>query len=121
MRRHSAKGAFLLLAVATILVIDSVPRNVAADENANYKLFCARCHGETGRGDGADAATLKAHPRDFTDCTAMTKIADDTMFKAIKEGGDAVGLSADMPAWSSGLEDEDIKGLMKYIRSFCRK
>ncbi len=51
----------------------------------------------------------------------MAKISDDTMFKAIKDGGASVGLSSDMPAWSSGLEDDTIHNLVKYIRGFCHK
>jgi cytochrome c oxidase cbb3-type subunit III len=74
-----------------------------------------------GHGDGADAGTLTAHPRNFTDCAAMGKISDDTMFKAIKDGGAAVGVSSDMPAWGSGLSDDDIRGVMKYVRHFCQK
>lgn len=30
-----------------------------------YKMFCCACHGETGRGDGPAALTIKGQPRDF--------------------------------------------------------
>jgi mono/diheme cytochrome c family protein len=43
------------------------------------------------------------------------------MFKAIKDGGASVGVSGDMPAWGSGLSDDDIHGVMKYIRNFGKK
>lgn len=92
-----------------------------AQEDMTYKIYCSRCHGDGGRGDGADAATLKAHPRDFTDCAAMGKISADTMFKAIKDGGTSVGVSGDMPAWGTGLSDDDIRAVMKYVRHFCPK
>ena len=92
-----------------------------AQEDLTYKIYCSRCHGDAGHGDGADAGTLKAHPRDFTDCAGMAKIPDDTMFKAIKDGGAAVGVSGDMPAWGAGLSDDDIHAVMKYVRHFCQK
>ena len=57
----------------------------------NYEAFCVLCHGETGKGDGPRGAAAKA--RDFTDCAAMSKISDDTMFNVIKNGGASVGLS----------------------------
>jgi len=87
----------------------------------NYTTFCVKCHGDTGKGDGAAAATLKTKPRDFTDCARMSKISDDTLFKVIKEGGAANGLSPDMPAWKDGFEDPDIKDLVAYVRTFCKK
>lgn len=93
----------------------------SAQDDMTYKIYCSRCHGDEGHGDGADGATLKAHPRDFTDCAAMGKISDDTMFKAIKNGGAAAGVSGDMPAWGGGLSDDDIHGVMKYVRHFCQK
>ena len=93
----------------------------AQDASLLYKIYCARCHGFTGHGDGADAGTLKSHPRDFTDCKLMGSISDDTMFKAIKDGGAAVNLPSDMPAWAAGLDDGQIRTLMKYVRGFCNK
>jgi len=86
-----------------------------------YKIYCSRCHGDEGHGDGPDAATLTAHPRNFTDCAAMAKIPNDTLFKAIKDGGAAVGISGEMPSWGTGLSGEDIKGMIKYVRHFCQK
>jgi cytochrome c oxidase cbb3-type subunit 3 len=93
----------------------------AQDASLLYKVYCSRCHGSTGHGDGADAGTVKTHPRDFSDCKLMQTITDDTMFKAIKDGGTAVNLPNDMPSWSAGLSDDQIHMLMKYIRDFCQK
>jgi cytochrome c oxidase cbb3-type subunit III len=93
----------------------------AQDASLLFKVYCARCHGFEGHGDGADAGTLKTRPRDFTDCKLMKTISDDTMFKAIKDGGTAVNLPNDMPSWSAGLSDDQIHTLMTYIRGLCQK
>ncbi len=93
----------------------------AQDASLLYKIYCARCHGFTGHGDGADAGTLKSHPREFTDCKLMGTISDDTMFKAIKDGGTAVNQSNDMPSWAAGLGDNQIHSVITYIRGFCPK
>lgn len=111
---------YLCIAFAVLLSQIGVMQ-AFAQADVDYKIYCARCHGDEGHGNGSDAATLKTHPRDFTDCTTMAKIPDATMFKAIKESGAAVGLSADMPAWGSGLSDDQIYGLIQYIRNLCRK
>ena len=59
-----------------------------ADEAAakgNYTTFCAKCHGDTGKGNGSGAATLATKPRDFTDCARMAKESDD-IFKRSNTG-----------------------------------
>jgi cytochrome c553 len=87
----------------------------------NYTAYCARCHGGNGHGDGPSAVTLKTKPQDYTDCAAMQKISDDTMFKVIKGGGASVGLSNDMPDWSVDLSDGEIHDLVIFLRTFCKK
>lgn len=118
---RSFAGKLFLGLVSAGLLLGLAGGPVSAQVEMTYKIYCSRCHGDTGHGDGADAGTLSTHPQDFADCAAMAKISDDTMFKAIKDGGAAVGLAGDMPAWGSGLSDDDIHGLMKYVRHFCQK
>ena len=110
--------------VITTSLTPVVARTWAADMAAakqNYTTFCVKCHGPAGKGDGPSAATLKTKPRDFTDCSRMAGLTDDTLFKVIKDGGAAGGLSADMPAWSQGFEDNEIHDLVAFVRSFCKK
>jgi mono/diheme cytochrome c family protein len=51
----------------------------------------------------------------------MSKIPDATIVKAIKEGGAAVGLSRDMPAWGGELSDKETNALAAYVGAFCQK
>src|SRR5262249_31841468 len=64
-----------------------------ASARSNFSPFCTPCHGESGTGDGAAGRTLKTHPANFTDCSRMSKEADDKLFRVIKEGGGSTGLS----------------------------
>jgi len=111
------------LSAFAIVVCAYAPVRAAdiAAAKQNYDTFCAKCHGATGKGDGPGAATLSTSPRNFTDCTAMGKISDDTMFNVIKNGGASAGLSKDMQAWSAGFEDGEMHDLVAYIRTFCAK
>ena len=84
-----------------------------------YTALCARCHGESGRGDGPAGALLETKPRDFTDCARMQAISDQELVAVIREGGPARHLSKDMPPWGKALQDQEIADLMAYIRSFC--
>ncbi|MCH7993952.1 MAG: c-type cytochrome [Planctomycetes bacterium] len=47
--------------VATLAEVDAA---LASGETL-YKMFCGACHGATGLGDGAAAATIEGQPRDF--------------------------------------------------------
>ncbi|HYB89893.1 MAG TPA: cytochrome c [Candidatus Binataceae bacterium] len=109
-----------LPAAATLaLVLRAAP--ASADAKATYTDSCADCHGQTGKGDGPSASKLSAKVGDFTDCAKMSKVTDDTIFKVIKEGGPAANLNAAMPPFGDGMSDADIKGLVGYLRSFCKK
>ena len=108
-----------VLALAAVVSI-TVSAGAADDEVLqNYAIYCAKCHGPGGHGDGPNASTLSTKPRDFSDCGTMLKISDRTIFQAIKGGGAAVSLPNDMPPWGQAFEDSEIKQLAAYVRSFC--
>ena len=108
-----------MLVATTLLAV--VPVSRADDAKSNYQTFCAKCHGDGGKGNGSGAATLATKPRDFTDCVRMAKESDEMLFKVIKDGGKANGFSGDMQAWNTAFEDPEIKDLVAYIRTFCKK
>jgi mono/diheme cytochrome c family protein len=97
---------------------DASGQDSAAHE---YTIYCAKCHGEDGRGDGTYAPKLHQKPRDFTNCVVMAPIPDATIVRAIEQGGDGVGLSNEMPGWQGALDDDEIAALARYIRGFCKK
>jgi mono/diheme cytochrome c family protein len=107
--------AFATISVGPAYTQDDIP--VAT----TFQVYCSRCHGDKGQGDGADGATLSPKPRDFTDCAVMSKIPDATIVKAITNGGAAVDLSRDMPAWGEELSGKKINALGAYVRTFCHK
>jgi mono/diheme cytochrome c family protein len=110
----------LLIGVA---LVASAPNSRAdmAEAKTNFTTFCAKCHGEDGKGTGSGAATLATKPRDFADCARMAKESDEMLFKVIKEGGKANGFSGDMAPWNTAFEDPEIKDLVAYIHTFCKK
>jgi cytochrome c553 len=93
----------------------------AADAAQNYHDFCTKCHGDEGKGNGPSAATLNPKPRDYTDCKVMQNKKDDELIKAITEGGESVGMSADMQPWGGTLSAEEIRDLLKLVRGFCKQ
>ena len=113
-------GAIAITTSLTAVAAPTWAADLAAAEQ-HYTTFCIGCHGPLGKGDGPAAAALKARPRNFTDCKRMAGLPDATLFKAIKDGGAANNLSSEMPAWSQGLEDNEIHDLIAFVRSFCKK
>jgi mono/diheme cytochrome c family protein len=84
-----------------------------------FDTRCATCHGPSGKGDGAAAATLNPKPRNYADKAWQTSVTDEQIRKTIVQGGAAVGKSPLMPAGADldatpGLVD----GLVKIIRDF---
>ena len=110
--------AFLGLTGARLATAEDADLSKAHE---NYKSYCVKCHGEEGKGNGPGAAMLNPKPRDFADCANMGKRTDDELFKVISEGGESIGMSADMQPWGGTLNDEDIHQLVKFVRSFCKK
>jgi kynurenine formamidase/mono/diheme cytochrome c family protein len=81
------------------------PANAAITEV--YRDKCAACHGTGGQG----AITLPRLP-DFTDTHFQNSRTDKQMIAAISNGGDA------MPAFKQELEPDQIRLLVRYVRSF---
>jgi mono/diheme cytochrome c family protein len=111
----------LEIALSLLLTVTPILARAEDDTAHEYAIYCAKCHGDGGRGDGVYATKLHQRPRDFTDCAVMAKIPDATIVKVIEEGGAAVGLSNEMPDWQGALDDDEIAALAKYIRGFCAK
>ena len=80
-------------------------------------MRCSACHGDSGKGDGPAAFALNPKPRNYTDCGVMSKKSDAELFKVIKEGGPAVGLSPLMAPFGSQLNDKEVWDVVAFIRS----
>jgi mono/diheme cytochrome c family protein len=99
----------------------SAPADAASDHVVNvYNTYCVQCHGVKRNGTGINVPALSVKPRDHTDAKGMADLPDTEIFTAIKEGGLAVNKSALMPAWGSVLTDEEVTGLVHYLREVCK-
>jgi len=84
-----------------------------------YATYCATCHGDKGKGDGAAAKSLPAKPADHTNGAVMNQLNDKFLTELITKGGGAVGKSSFMPAWSGALNEKQIRDLVVFIRSLA--
>lgn len=108
-------GMKKLLTLTVALMAAGALTAQAADAKATYEKDCAKCHGADGKGETKMGKKLGA--KDYTDPKVQAELKDEDAAKAIKEGyKDKEGKQLMKPA--EGLSDEEVKGLVKYMRSF---
>ena len=99
-------GAVTLAALLALGITTSA--RAQDDAAALYKSKCAACHGADGKGDTPVGKKLGVKNFHDPDCAKLT---DADFFKVTKEG------KGKMPAYDKKLTDDQIKALVKYIRS----
>ena len=90
---------------------------IAQDAKAVYAKECAKCHGDSGAGDGAMGSKLKDKPSDWTKGAGLTGLDDAKLAESIKKGGAAIGKSRAMPAYPK-LSDAEVTALVAHVKSF---
>jgi cytochrome c553 len=104
----------LVLAIAAAVALP-VAATYAGDAKSLYEKECTKCHGPDGKGDTKMGKKLGA--KDYSDAKVQDALKDDAAVKAIKEGlKDKEGKVLMKPI--EGASDEDIKGLVAYMRTF---
>lgn len=78
-----------------------------------YPENCAQCHGETGRGDGPEAARHFPAPADLTNAKRISAATDGEIFYQISEG------RRPMPAFKTRMTEEQRWQLVLLVRSFA--
>ena len=103
------------------LALFTAPVVVAAESGEDlYKTYCWQCHVMQADGMGINIPDMSVQPRDHTDSKEMTARSDEELFKAIKDGGQAIDKSALMPPWGGVMSDEGIQSVVRYLRELCR-
>lgn len=84
-----------------------------------YEYYCALCHGKQGDADGFNATNLKTPPTRHTDPVLMGTLSDAQVQRIIKEGGQVLGRSPQMPPWGGVLKSQEIADLTAFIRTLA--
>ena len=104
-----------LIVITALLSVFAVASASAADGKELYEKDCGKCHGADGKGQTKMGQKLGA--KDYTDAKVQDAVKDEDMAKAVKEGfKDKEGKVLMKP--TEGLSDDDIKAVVKYMRSF---
>ena len=84
-----------------------------------YRAWCQTCHGADGRGVPSAMVRLEVPPANLADCRTSTPEPEERWIKVVTDGGASVGLSMDMPAFGEGASREQIRDIVRYVRSLC--
>src|SRR5436190_19457875 len=107
--RWLAAGAMAVWVCAVAVAsFASAASDAAARGAVTYRVYCNRCHGPGGKGDGKLGATLKQKPADLT--TIALRNGGQFDSEAVRrkiDGREAPPehTDTDMPAWGVSLQD----------------
>jgi mono/diheme cytochrome c family protein len=90
--------------------LQSSPAALAA-ARVIYLDKCVQCHGETGKGDGPDAAMYYPSPASLIDAKHMSGATDGELFYEISQG------RKPMPSFKNRLTEEQRWRLVLFVRS----
>jgi cytochrome c oxidase cbb3-type subunit III len=108
--------------LAALIAFTCSSARAAGDVAAGAKIFaakCARCHGQTAKGDGPDLIKLQSavSPDDWTDKESNQELSNQFIVAMITKGGRANGKSRIMPAFGDKLNYQQVLDLLAFIRS----
>lgn len=83
-----------------------------------YMAKCAACHGRTGEGDGPLTELLSMKAKNHTNSVEMDKQPNSYLTEVITYGTPGKTL---MPGWKGILSEEEIEGVVSYIRLLSKK
>lgn len=113
MRIHLLVLSMVALSVGCIQPsVESKPQLSAEDL---FRLHCSTCHGD-GSGNGHVAATLKTRPRNLKHQDWQASVSNEHILNVIRDGGQAVKLSSEMPAFKDKLTVREMDALLIYLR-----
>jgi mono/diheme cytochrome c family protein len=112
--------AFIFIALVSFMLSGGVEADASGGKEL-YSFYCAQCHGDTGKGDGANVTKdMPVTPRNFSNAAEMNKLSDTDLRNVIMDGGPALSKSALMPPWSQTLTEGEVGELIKHIRGICK-
>jgi mono/diheme cytochrome c family protein len=116
-KRAFTMTAFALVAGLSASVALAQGKGDAAAGKATFEKECAKCHGNTGAGDGPQGPKLKPPPSNWSAGSGGLKGMDDQkIFDSIHKGGKAVGKAAAMPAYPR-LSDAEVWNVVAYVKT----
>ena len=115
-------GLVAISAVLGVAALTAPTNGLAASAEENFQWYCAQCHGPEGAGNGVNSTVkeLPVGPMNLSKSKEIKKFSDDQIIKTVTHGGPANQLESLMPPWGNTLTKDEIKALMRYVRTLCK-
>jgi cytochrome c6 len=112
MNHRTLQSGFAAFLLAALVLVVAAPSH-AQDAPALYKAKCVACHSDDGSGSGPTGKQLGA--KDLR--------SDDVQKQTDAQLSDSItnGMGKKMPAYKGKLTDDQIKGLVAYLRDLAKK
>lgn len=94
----------------------SSPQEILEQGAEIFQAECANCHGESGRGDGPEAASLASKPKNLTDPEYVSQKSTADFFQAASQG-----IGESMPAFAGQLSEDQRWAVATFLRSLTFK
>ena len=104
---------------AAVLVVAMALQLGADTGQVLYRSWCSSCHGEDGRGVSRSSVRLEVPTADLASCAVSSAEPEDLWVAIVRDGGESVGLSIDMPSFGEGVGLDQIQAVVRYIKSLC--
>ena len=115
------KTVFLAGLLVTMMVV-TTQTGLASTAQQNFEWYCAQCHNLDGGGDGINSVDeLPVGPMALNKAKEMIKFTDEQIIQTITQGGPVNNLESLMPTWGNTLTAQEIKELVRYVRSLCKE
>jgi mono/diheme cytochrome c family protein len=111
-------STIIIVTLMALTPMTAASQIVPTDPQEIYDQMCAGCHGYWGDGGEGHRGGFSPHIGTLADKEYMAQVTDDYLVLIIKKGGDYMGKIATMPAWEKRLSDEQIREIVKHIRTF---
>lgn len=108
----------VIIAATTLGMLVGFGRPAAAEEGAElFSKKCATCHGKDGKGQTMMGKKLVI--KDLTDAALQAKLTDADIEKQILTGTKDKDTGKErMPSFKDKVSGDDIKALIKHVRTF---
>lgn len=110
-------GIYILITVGIVVIVSNSGFMTKKDYKAIeagekiYKQQCFACHGDTGKGEGAQEGTA------INNQQFLNSVSDKDLFNAVKYGREGTV----MPPYGSNLSEEDLDNLVAFMRNWQTK
>jgi mono/diheme cytochrome c family protein len=106
------RRSFLLAVPITLVLALAAPARAQTGHSESFTTYCAVCHGDDGKAQTEKGKEKGA--RDFNNKKWQASVTDDRLEASITKG------RGKMPSFKTKLSADDIKALVKEVRSFAQ-